>query len=208
MLYRAGTLVQDLRYALRRWIRRPGFVLAAVLTLALGIGATTALFSLIDAVVLRPLPYPDPDRLVMVYSVRTERRSDQAFATTWDRGSISRPMFDELRTSPSLHAIGIWTASPMTFGDERNSAGFRALARARNRGARHRGPHVWIAPASRPSLCRGGPTGAGARPVGGGEPAGRDGAAADEPAARVRSPEPRISFDSPTDLRFLWHAQS
>jgi putative ABC transport system permease protein len=114
-----GSLLQDLRYALRRWVRRPGFVLAAVLTLALGLGATTALFSIIDAVVLRPLPYPNPERLVMVYSVRPERRSDQAFATTWDRGRISRPMFDELRVSPSLRSIGIWTVSPMTFGDDR-----------------------------------------------------------------------------------------
>jgi putative ABC transport system permease protein len=119
MTSRPGTLLQDLRYALRRWVRRPGFVLAAVLTLALGIGATTALFSIIDAVVLRPLPYPEPERLVMVYSVRPERRHDPAFGTTWDRGRISRPMFDELRTSPSLRSIGVWIPQSMTFGDER-----------------------------------------------------------------------------------------
>ena len=49
--------------------RTPGFTLAAVFALAMGIGATTAIFSVLDRVVLRPLPYPDPDRLTMVWEV-------------------------------------------------------------------------------------------------------------------------------------------
>jgi predicted permease len=93
--------LQDVRYALRGMRRAPGFTAAAVLTLALGMGATTAIFSVIRAVLLAPLPYAEPERRVMVWS------RWNAFDKTW---VADGEVMDYRRLVPSLESVAAWDA--------------------------------------------------------------------------------------------------
>src|SRR5438034_5761070 len=96
------TLLQDIRFGWRLLRRTPGFTLSAVLALGLGVGATTAIFTVLDRVVLRPLPYPDPDRLAMVWDTNDGK------GLTHER--ISPVTFGDYRTLTQVFqdAAGWW----------------------------------------------------------------------------------------------------
>ena len=74
---RFGSFIADVRYALRQAKRAPGFTMLAIGTLALGIGATTTMFTLVDDVLLRPLPFPHPERLMMVFGADSAKNEIQ-----------------------------------------------------------------------------------------------------------------------------------
>src|SRR5437899_6393799 len=97
--------LQDVRFGLRMLWKNPGFTTVAVLTLALGIGANTAIFSVVDAVLLRPLAYPDSGQLVWL----SERGPD------WSGGSISYPNFTDWRNQQSVfERFGICSGNNFT----------------------------------------------------------------------------------------------
>ena len=95
-------LLLDLRFALRSLARHPGFALTAIVTLALGIGATTAIFSVVNAVVLRPLPYERADRIVAIRNHWTK--------SGLRANSVSAPDFYDWRAqAQSFQSMGYYT---------------------------------------------------------------------------------------------------
>jgi hypothetical protein len=101
-------VLADSRQTFRRWRRRPGFAVAAIATLALGLASVTAVFSVVDHVLLRPLPWASPDALVQVHGVYPDRRNSLATAPTWNRWYLSYPAWDALRTSPAFSDVAAW----------------------------------------------------------------------------------------------------
>src|SRR5262245_51246095 len=91
--------MNDLKFALRQLLKHPGFTAVAVLMLALGIGANTAIFSFVNAILLRPLPYKDADRLVTIY--------ENYPANGWFKNAVAAPLLDVWRKqSTTFEALG------------------------------------------------------------------------------------------------------
>jgi len=121
------TLLQDIRYGIRLIAKSPGFAAIAILTLALGIGANTAVFSVVNGVLLNPLPYAQPDRLVAVYAKNKD----------FDHSSISYPNFlDWVRDQRSFSSLAAYRGDdynltgmgqPQHVSAEMISAGFFSL---------------------------------------------------------------------------------
>jgi putative ABC transport system permease protein len=133
-------LIQDLRYALRQLRKSPGFTTVAVMTLALGIGATTAMFSVIQAVLLKPLEYHDPDRIVIITEGATPIRSEElmvasqsyselgAFAGGLEEMALSGAGKPEALkaarvSSNFLHILGVSPLRGRSFFPEEDKAG-------------------------------------------------------------------------------------
>ena len=113
------SLLHDIRYALRSLVKSPGFTAISILTLALGIGANTAIFSVVNAVVLNPLPYPEPGRLVFLYS--------QFPSLGFERFWISATEFVEYRQwSTSYESMGAYTSGASNLGAEQPMRPVRA----------------------------------------------------------------------------------
>src|SRR5262245_38266677 len=115
-------LIQDIRLGIRLLIKNRSFTAAAVLTLAAGIAANTAIFSLVNAVLLRPLSFKNPDQLVWIWSSRTDR----------DKSNFSLPDFIDYQgqnqTLEQMSGFSTWSANLVNAGEPERVFGVRSSA--------------------------------------------------------------------------------
>ncbi|MGH7504556.1 MAG: ABC transporter permease, partial [Longimicrobiales bacterium] len=105
----------DLRFAARSIARRPGPATLAAATFALGVAASVSMYSVVDAVLLRPLPYPDPERLVSVYPTIPEWRTHTTLHESWDRANFSYPEYAAWQaTQRSFESVAAMTRRVVT----------------------------------------------------------------------------------------------
>ena len=106
-------LIKDLRYGVRSFLKRPGFLVIALTTLALGIGATTAMFTVVNSMLLRPLQFPEPERIVLLEGVNPRQGITDS--------NVSLPDIDDWKKqSQSFEQIAGFTSTnlSLTLGDE------------------------------------------------------------------------------------------
>ena len=140
-----STLFQDLRFCFRSFSKTPGFSLVVVLTLALGIGANTAIFSVLNAAILRPLPYPQPERLAMVFTQFPSIQQDQF--------PMSAPEFIEYQLmTQSFQAITAFQVGNVSLSGD--SGGVDVSESVRCRGATGRVATEWQSTRQRSAVCR------------------------------------------------------
>jgi putative ABC transport system permease protein len=122
------TFLSDIRYAARMWSRSPGFVAVAVATLALGIGANTTMFSIVNATLLRPLPFPNPDRLVALWEGKASNPDPNTF------NIFSLPNYRDLKTrSRTLAEVALFDSGGKGYnltsgGEPEQVSGLRVTA--------------------------------------------------------------------------------
>lgn len=105
------TLLQDLRYSVRTLLKSPGFAIVAVLCIAIGIGANTTIFSVVNAILLRPFPFADPDRIVAVHEVQPK--------LDIDRAGLSNLDYQDLKAqATSFSSLTAYTQRSLTFSGE------------------------------------------------------------------------------------------
>jgi hypothetical protein len=105
------SLLHDIRYGVRAFVQRPGFTAVAVLTVALGIGATTTIFSVVDAVVLKPLPFADAGRLFVLWESNEKHNLPYM--------NVAPPNFADWRErSRSFENMGVWRDQTFTLSGQ------------------------------------------------------------------------------------------
>src|ERR1051325_10899120 len=126
-------LWQDLRYGLRMLVKQPGFTLVAVITLALGIGANTAIFSVVNGLLLRPLPYRDSERLAIIWTHSPGANVDQDWPSPGQYSAIlaANTAFESLALIHGSNIILTGQGEPARLGVVRASSNMFSILGAR-----------------------------------------------------------------------------